>query len=118
MSLSTREQHALHSIEDGLAGSDPELTSLLATFTKLTEGEAFPEREKIHARLPGRPHGKLVWMLLCLVVSIALIGAGLSLSRSGGSGQGECSTWLVPAPCSTSAPAHSAQYPRSLSGAG
>jgi len=31
MSLSAWEQHALDSIQDGLAGSDPELSALLAT---------------------------------------------------------------------------------------
>ena len=40
MGLSEREQQALDSIEDGLAGSDPELASLLATFTRLTAGDA------------------------------------------------------------------------------
>ena len=32
MSLSAREQQALDSIEDEMAGSDPKLASLLATF--------------------------------------------------------------------------------------
>lgn len=113
MSLSTREQQALSSIEDRLAESDPGLTSLLATFTRLADGEGFPERENIRAPLPSRLHGKLAWALVCLVVSIALIGAGLTLSRGGGSGKGSCSTWLVPAPCTVSAPAHSAQYSNS-----
>lgn len=47
MSLSVRERHALHCIENGLVGSDPKLASLLATFTRLTAGEAMPVREKI-----------------------------------------------------------------------
>lgn len=113
MSLSTREQQALDSIEDRLAGSDPGLTSLLTTFTRLTEGEGFPERENIQAPLPSRLRGKLAWVLLWLVVSTALIGAALTLSRGAGSGQGSCSTWLIPAPCTRSAPAHSAQYSHS-----
>lgn len=47
MSLSAREERALHAIEDEFAGSDPELTFLLATFTGLTSGEDMPVREKI-----------------------------------------------------------------------
>jgi hypothetical protein len=47
MSLSAREQHALDSIETALAGSDPDLALLLATFGRLTSGEEMPVREKI-----------------------------------------------------------------------
>jgi hypothetical protein len=47
MSLSAREQHALDSIEAALAGSDPDLALLLATFGRLTSGEEMPVREKI-----------------------------------------------------------------------
>jgi len=50
MSLSAHEQHALHSIEDSLCVSDPELASLLATFSRLTAGEDMPVREKSRAR--------------------------------------------------------------------
>ena len=49
MSLSSHEQHALHSIEDQLCVSDPELASLLATFTRLTADEDMPVREKTPA---------------------------------------------------------------------
>ena len=52
MSLSSHEQHALHSIEDRLCVSDPELASLLATFTRLNAGEDMPVREKAPAS-PG-----------------------------------------------------------------
>lgn len=50
MSLSPREQQILHSIEGELARCDLRLTSLLATFTRLTAGEALPARENILAR--------------------------------------------------------------------
>jgi hypothetical protein len=56
MSLSSHEQHALHSIEDRLCVSDPELASLLATFTRLTAGEDMPAREKTPAS-PGTTRG-------------------------------------------------------------
>src|SRR5215467_7013959 len=58
-SLSPKEQQALASIEDGLAGSDPKLASLLATFARLASGEEMPVREKIRAirhRATRRPH--------------------------------------------------------------
>jgi hypothetical protein len=51
MSLSGWEQ-ALDSIEGGLAGSDPELVSLLATFARLASGEEIPVHEEI--RVLGR----------------------------------------------------------------
>jgi hypothetical protein len=47
MSLSAWEQQALDSIEDELAGADPKLASLLATFARLASGEEMPVREKI-----------------------------------------------------------------------
>jgi hypothetical protein len=45
MSLSAHEQQALESIGDELSVSDPELASLLTTFTRLTAGEDMPVRE-------------------------------------------------------------------------
>lgn len=47
MSLSAREQQALDCIADGLARSEPELASQLATFTRLTSDQAMPVREKM-----------------------------------------------------------------------
>ena len=49
MSLSAREQRALDSITDRLAGSDPELATLLTGFTRLVSGEEMPLREGIRA---------------------------------------------------------------------
>ena len=40
MSLSSHEQHALHSIEDRLCVSAPELASLLATFSRLASSRS------------------------------------------------------------------------------
>lgn len=106
MSLSTREQQALDSIEDRLAGSDPRLASLLSTFTRLTAGEALPKRENIQAcPSRNRVRGQLVWPLLWLVVSIALIAVALSVSRGSGS-PGACSPLLAPALCAVPSPAH------------
>ena len=50
MSLSAREKHALRSIDCELSGSDPELASLLAMFTRLSAGEDMPTREKTRTR--------------------------------------------------------------------
>ena len=55
MSLSAREWQALDSIEDQLAGSDPQLASLMATFTRLASGEEMPPRVDIRAG--ASPHG-------------------------------------------------------------
>ena len=59
ISLSPKEQQALASMEDGLAGSDPKLASLLATFVRLASDEEMPVRENIRAirhRATRRPH--------------------------------------------------------------
>ena len=53
MSLNERETQALGSIEDGLAGSDPRLASMLNIFSRLAAGEEMPVREKIRV-LRGR----------------------------------------------------------------
>jgi hypothetical protein len=49
MSLSAREQDALDSIREGLAGSDPALVARLTIFTRLASGKEMPAREKIQA---------------------------------------------------------------------
>jgi hypothetical protein len=54
MSLTQPETQALGSIADGLAGSDPRLTSMLTIFSRLASGEEIPVREKTRARR-GRP---------------------------------------------------------------
>jgi hypothetical protein len=105
MSLSACEEQALDSIEGGIAGSAPELASLLATFSRLAAGEKMPERAKVRALQPHRPRrrlrhpygGKLprparrlrldwqrAWPLaLWLVVSLGMIAVALVLSRGG-----------------------------------
>jgi hypothetical protein len=106
MSLSAREKRALHSIEGGLAGSAPELASLLATFSQLAAGEEMPERAQVRALQPHRARRRLrhpgrngalrharrlclhlgwpqTMLLLWLAVSIGLIAVALVLSRSG-----------------------------------
>src|SRR3989442_993956 len=105
MSLSPKEQQALASMEDGLAGADPKLASLLATFARLASDEEMPVREKIRAtrhRATRRQHRnqsqrrgnarrdvrgpglRLVWpqtmLLLWLAVTIALVVVALIIN--------------------------------------
>ena len=47
MSLSGWEQQTLDCIEDELAGSDPKLAWLLATFARHASGDELPVRDKI-----------------------------------------------------------------------
>jgi len=129
MSLGAWEQQALDSIEDGLAGSDPELAVLMTTFTELASGEDMPARENIRARsrraiMQSRRKRRhciraKAWpvnrylrvryaLVLWLVPTAALIAIALSLS--GGSGQVPCAgSWPTfcahPVPVSSSPPA-------------
>jgi hypothetical protein len=54
MSVNEPERQTLGWIEDGLAGSDPRLASILNIFSRLTAGEDMPVCEKIRMR-HGRP---------------------------------------------------------------
>ena len=117
MSLSAREQQALDCIEDELAGSDPKLAWLLATFARHASGEESPVREKIpnlalrrgNGRRPARrlfPRLGLqqTMLLLWLTVTIALIAVALVLNRD--SRNGLClESWAVA--CTQQAPVHS-----------
>jgi len=99
MSLSAWEQHALDSIRNGLADSDPALAARLAMFTRLASGEAMPVRDKLRAasqrlarrrpaRRTSRRYQRLglqrVMLLVWLVTTAALIAAALASSRAGG----------------------------------
>lgn len=95
MSLSAREQQALQSIEYRLADADPGLASMLATFTRLTAGEALPTRENTGTAPGSRPHRGVLalrvhlrrqyaWALLWLGTVVALIALALVLSHDNG----------------------------------
>ncbi len=47
MSLSARERHALKSIRDEIARSDPQLALLLTAFTPPPSAQEIPAREKV-----------------------------------------------------------------------
>ena len=123
MSISAKEQQALASIEDGLAGTDPKLASLLATFARLALDEEMPVRAGIRAtrhRAARRPHRhqsqrrgharrdarrlclRLGWpqtmLLLWLAVTTALVAAALTLNRDSRNGPCTESRPLVCAP--------------------
>jgi hypothetical protein len=114
MSLSPWEQQALDSIKNRLAGSDPELAAMLATFTQLTTGEEMPVAEEITAgsRQANRRYVRrfyqrldLRWAVvsLWLLVTVAVISIALALTS--GPSRGTCTeSWAatcispVPAP--------------------
>src|SRR5215469_2699622 len=54
MGLSARERQALHSIEDGLAESDPDLAAKLASLSQLMAGGDTPALEPSRAGWPHR----------------------------------------------------------------
>jgi hypothetical protein len=97
MSLSTWEQQALDSIKDELAGSDPELTALLTTFSQLAADEEMPARVTLRARSrravqssrqkrrrTGQAYQRLYLryaLLVWFVMTATIIGAAVTLSR-------------------------------------
>jgi hypothetical protein len=123
MSLSAWELQALDSIKDGLAGSDPELATLLTTFTRLAADEEMPPRATLRARSRraiqssrrrgqrGREQAGQAYQRLCsryavlawLLVTMVMIGGALALSR--GDGQAACSGLWWGAACANPAPA-------------
>ena len=127
MSLSAWELQALDSIKDGLAGSDPELATLLTTFTRLAADEEMPARATCDEVAParsrraiqrsrrpgyrGREQAGRAYHRLCsryavlawLLVTMVMIGVALALSR--GNGQAACSGSWWGAACASPAPA-------------
>jgi hypothetical protein len=110
MSFAALERQALGSIEDGLAGSDPMLASMLTIFSRLAAGEEMPAGEKIrtwrrrpaavrprrarrHPRRgialpqPRRLYARLGWqqamLLLWVIISAGLLAIALLLNTSG-----------------------------------
>ena len=84
MSLNEPERQALGWIEDGLAGSDPRLASMLNIFGRLAAGEEMPERENIRGRrLYPRLGLQQALLLLWVVTSAGALAVALVLSTSG-----------------------------------
>jgi hypothetical protein len=102
MSLSTRDQRVLDAIRGGLTVSDPRLAGLLGMFTRLAQGDEMPAHERIRARPRRVPQGNRrpsrrgsarsvtrgglrrlgpggVVMLVCLLISVALVSVAVVL---------------------------------------
>jgi hypothetical protein len=128
MSLNAREQQALDSIKNGLAGSDPELAALLSAFTRLASGEEMPGREKVPAlsrwtvrrsrrgrRRSGvrRTYRRLGFLRAALLLSWVLTTAALiavALTLSTGGDHGTC-TETVAMACGAPDPGRSPASP-------
>jgi len=96
MSQNEPEMQDLGGLEEGLAGSDPRLASMLNIFSRLAAGEEMPVREKIRVRR-GRPaahhprrarrHPRLglqqAMLLLWVVITAAVLAVALVLNTSG-----------------------------------
>jgi anti-sigma-K factor RskA len=121
MSISEREQQALVSIEEDLAGSVPELAAKLAVFTRLTAGEAMPPRERVWrpartspaspataSASPGSARAwpglrrRTVWRLMAVVAVLAILA--LAFAASHGASHGICT--VTGAAACRQAPAH------------
>ena len=83
MSLNKPEMQALSWIEDGLAGSDPRLASMLNIFGRLAAGEEMPERENIRGRRLYPRLGLQQAMLLWVVITAGILAVALVLNTSG-----------------------------------
>jgi Protein of unknown function (DUF3040) len=123
MSLSAREQQALDSIKEGLAGSDPDLAALLSAFTGLASGEDMPDEAAIQAgsrralsRL-RRPRGRSNWRRACqrlvfqwaaplLWLLISAVSIAVALALNAGGDRAPC-TETVAMVCVDLAPQHS-----------
>ncbi len=65
MSLSVRERRSLARLERSLAESDGHLVRMASMFTRLTRGEAMPERERLRSNRG--------WLLMTTVLPLVLI---------------------------------------------
>jgi len=78
MSLPARQQRVLDQIEVILQARDPRLTSLFATFARLTAHEAMPRIEELKgwlARLPQLRRRLLQPVMLIPVVAVLIVGS-------------------------------------------
>src|SRR5215469_3985399 len=100
MNLSAADQQVLRSIEAEFAGSDPKLTSMLGTFTRLAADEDMPESEQLparHRRIAGglrstirAPRRAIRWprrpwagMGIWVVATLALIAVVAAVTHGG-----------------------------------
>jgi Protein of unknown function (DUF3040) len=86
MSLPTRQQRALDRIEASLVSGDPNLTSMFATFTRMTCLEAMPSTEAIRRRLPRVLIACAMALAMAGVIAIGALMSGPSCARMLGRG--------------------------------
>jgi Protein of unknown function (DUF3040) len=135
MSLSAWEQQALDSIKDGLAGSDPELATLLSAFTRLVSGERIPDGQPFRAgsrralrrlrrarwrsslRRAGQRLGvQRAALLLWLLATGVVIAVVLVLNAGGGHGScTETAAMVCVNPAAEHSPGHSSSNPQGTS---
>lgn len=107
LSLNAHDRLALAQIEEELAGADPKFAAELSAFSRLTDGEAMPERERIRqARRhgigpgfrgprPGRPAAArlMYWIAVAMAVAITLAVIGFALTLGSMGASGACAGW-------------------------
>jgi hypothetical protein len=97
VSLRAREQQALERIEAELAGSDPKLGAMLATFTRLTSDEDMPAGEqvpkarqrRVHTGPRHGPASPGPWLPTAILLIVAALLA-VTASLAGGAGSRTC----------------------------
>ena len=85
MSLSHHQRHQLHRIEAGLLRSDPQLTTMLGIFGRLSAGEAIPAWEQVPSRRQSIRHAAVLIVTAATLVAGAtsrLLRAVLALSTA------------------------------------
>lgn len=81
MSLNARDRQALSLIEEDLTHSDPRFAARLTAFSRLTDGEEMPARERIRPFFSRR---YLCWIagIAWLVISMAMLAVALLLTHA------------------------------------
>lgn len=107
LSLNAHDRQALARIEEELGGGDPKFAARLSAFSRLADGEAMPERERIsEARQPvigralcglrpGRPGARklMYWAAVAMAISITLAVISFALVSGHSGTKGACTGW-------------------------
>jgi hypothetical protein len=123
MSLNAREEQSLSRIANDLAGSDPQLASMLDVFNQLTSGEEMPahcdatenpERDSVRHTDPLPPRRWVrrvstlsrVFIAGWILITAMMIAVALTLTHTSGESRnprmcgqlfpGNCSEWPIP----------------------
>lgn len=126
LSLNAHDRQALAQIEEELGGDDPKFAARLSAFSRLADGEAMPERERIReARRPvmspalcglhpGQPGARklMYWAAVAMAVAVTLAVISFALVSGHSGTKGACTGWQAGAcarQAAPSAPAPSGQ---------